>query len=171
MIIQVLPYDPGWPAAFDAQASRIRAALGDLSFRLHHIGSTSVAGLCAKPIIDMLLEVSDLKQLEARTSALEALGYEAKGEFGIPERRYFPRNDASGLRTHQLHAFVATSAAVIRHLAFRDYLRAHPAVRLAYGELKRELARQFPHDADAYMDGKDAFIKDYEARALQWRSA
>jgi GrpB-like predicted nucleotidyltransferase (UPF0157 family) len=170
MTIEVVPYDSRWPAAFAAEARRIEAALGDIPIRLHHIGSTAVPGLCAKPVIDMLLEVADLNHLDARKLVLEALGYEAKGEFGIPGRRYFRRDAANGIRTHQVHAFVAATEAVNRHLAFRDYLRAHPAVAQAYGALKARLAEKFVLDPDGYMDGKDAFIKGHEAKALQWRS-
>lgn len=168
--VQVLPYQPAWPAAFESEASRVAQALGDAGGALHHIGSTSVPGLAAKPIIDMLLEVSDLAALDRRSDALVAQGWEAKGEFGLPGRRYFRKTDAQGRRTHHLHAFEAGSAEARRHLAFRDYLIAHPDVASAYGTLKRALAAAHPEDMSAYMDGKDPFIKDHEARALRWVS-
>jgi GrpB-like predicted nucleotidyltransferase (UPF0157 family) len=170
MIIQVVPYDPGWPAAFDEEAHRIEAALGDVPIRSHHIGSTAVPGLHAKPVIDILMEVPSLEQLDSRAPALAAMGYEPKGEFGIPGRRYFRRDNADGIRTHQVHAFGVSTDHVFRHLAFRDYMRAHPSVAKVYGELKARLALEFPDDLDAYMDGKDAFIKDHERKALLWRS-
>lgn len=169
MIIRVVPYDYGWPAQYEAEAKRIRDAVGDVAVRLHHIGSTSVRGLRAKPIIDILLEVIDLSELDARSPRLEALGYEAMGEFGIRGRRYFRRDNESGVRTHQVHAFEANSAQADRHLAFRDYLISHPEVAQTYGDLKRELADRFPSDINAYMDGKDSFVKHYEAEALAWR--
>jgi GrpB-like predicted nucleotidyltransferase (UPF0157 family) len=99
---------------------------------------------------------------------LEALGYEAKGEFGIPGRRYFRKDDAEGIRTHQVHAFGAGSPGAARHLAFRDYMRAHPGIAREYGALKARLARAHPHDMQAYMDGKDAFVREHERRALLW---
>ena len=170
MIVRVVPYDTRWPAQYEAEARRIRDAVDDVGVRIHHIGSTAVPGLRAKPIIDILLEVSDLAALDARSHRLEALGYEAKGEFGIPGRRYFRRDNELGVRTHQVHAFVAGGPQADRHLAFPDYLISHPEVAQAYGDLKRELAERFPSDIDAYMDGKDSFVKRFEAEALAWRS-
>jgi hypothetical protein len=99
---------------------------------------------------------------------MERLGYEVMGEFGIEGRRYFRRDDPTGRRTHQIHAFAEGSPHVRRHLAFRDFMRAHPGLAGQYGELKRSLAAAHPHDMDAYMDGKDGFIKEMEARALEW---
>jgi GrpB-like predicted nucleotidyltransferase (UPF0157 family) len=171
MRIQVVAHDPAWRSEFEAEAQRITQALGDIVVRLHHIGSTAMPGIYAKPIIDFLLEVDDLVELEDRTSAMAQLGYEALGEFGIPGRRYFRKNNAAGVRTHQVHAFAADSPQIERHLAFRDYMIAHPAAGRAYGELKQKLARKHPQDIEAYMAGKDPFIKEHEARAIAWRSS
>jgi GrpB-like predicted nucleotidyltransferase (UPF0157 family) len=99
---------------------------------------------------------------------MPAIGYEVMGEFGIAGRRYYRRDDAAGERTHQVHAFQSGSPHVERHLAFRDYLRAHREPARQYAELKRQLAHRFPHDIEAYMDGKDAFIKATEVQALAW---
>lgn len=100
---------------------------------------------------------------------MAALGYEAKGEYGIPGRRYFRKDSAAGVRTHQIHAFEANSEGFVRHLAFRNYLIEHPAIAQAYSDLKRRLASEFPDDIEAYMDGKDPFIKEHEQLALTWR--
>ena len=154
---------------FGDEAARLTGALGDVVAALHHIGSTAIPGIHAKPVIDMLLEVPTLASLDARSPVMESLGYEAMGEFGIPGRRYFRRNDASGTRTHQVHSFVAGSAEATRHLAFRDYMRAHPDVAREYGALKARLAEEYPDSMDAYMDGKDAFVKQHERLALSWR--
>jgi GrpB-like predicted nucleotidyltransferase (UPF0157 family) len=102
---------------------------------------------------------------------MRAIGYEAMGEFGIPGRRYFRRDSAAGVRTHQIHAFAAGSTHIRRHLAFRDYLRAHPAIAEAYSHLKQKLAVAHPDDIYAYMDGKDPFIKEVEQKALAWDSS
>ncbi len=168
MSVIVVPHDPSWPRHFDVEARRIAERAGDIVVRLHHIGSTAIPGIHAKPIIDILMEVTALQALDAVTPELEALGYEAKGEFGIPGRRYFRKNDALGRRTHHVHAFESGTHDVQRHLAFRDYMIAHPAAAHAYGELKRELARQHPDDSKAYMDGKDAFVKQGEVQAMAW---
>jgi GrpB-like predicted nucleotidyltransferase (UPF0157 family) len=170
VIVRVVPYDDRWPARYEVEAKRIRAALGEVAVRLHHIGSTAIPGLSAKPSIDILIEVSELADLDARSPKLQALGYEAKGEFGIPGRRYF-RRDELGVRTHQVHAFAVSSPQVDRHLAFRDYLIAHPQVARAYGELKQQLAERFPNDIHGYMDDKDSFVKHYEREALVWRAS
>ncbi len=146
---------------------RIHEALDGVAVAIHHIGSTSVPGLSAKPVIDILIEVTRLADLDTQTSAIESLGYEAKGEFGIPGLRYFRRDDASVTRTHQIHAFVG-GPQTDRHLAFRDYLISHPPIAQLYGNLKRQLAERFPNDINAYMDGKDSFVKHYEAEALAW---
>ena len=89
--------------------------------RLHHIGSTAIPGIFAKPIIDLLLEVGNIGELDDRSSFMGELGYEAMGEFGIPGRRYDRKNNASGIRTHQVHAYESGSPEVERHIAFRDY--------------------------------------------------
>lgn len=170
-VIRVVEHDPAWAAAFAAEADNIAAALGTTAVRIHHIGSTAIPDIQAKPIIDLLLEVDSLDGLDRKAARLEALGYEALGEFGIARRRYFRRDDAEGTRTHQLHAFEQGVPDVVRHLAFRDYLRAHPAAAAEYGALKRRLAEAHAHDRAAYVAGKDAFVKEHERRALRWAGA
>lgn len=167
-MIQVIPYRPEWATAFDIEAVRITAALGQVAVHVHHIGSTAIPYTRAKPVIDILLEVGSLEALDRGTPMLEALGYEAMGEFGIPGRRYFRQDDASGNRTHQVHAFETGTPNVLRHLAFRDYLRAHPALAVEYGELKVSLAERHPQDMAAYIAGKDGFVKEHQRRAIVW---
>jgi len=167
LMVVVLPYDLTWPDAFRQEALELRRALGDRIVALHHIGSTSVPGLLAKPIIDMLLEVSALEGLDRGNPQMRALGYEVMGAFGIEGRRYFRKSDADGVRTHQIHAFQSGSPHLLRHLAFRDFLRAHPGVAEAYGALKLELLG-VSGQAGAYMDGKDAFVRRVEGEALEW---
>ena len=142
--------------------------LGNFIGAIHHIGSTSIPGTFAKPVIDVLVEVSDVNALDTIAEGMERLGYEGLGEFGIPGRRYFRKDDSNGIRAFQVHAFVCDDSHVRRHVAFRDYLIAHPDIAAAYSALKRELASRYPDDAEAYMDGKDLFIKEQEALALAW---
>ena len=168
MKVQVVPHNPKWREAFEAESKRIAQAWGDNIAAIHHIGSTAIPTIHAKPIIDFLVEVKDINRFDEQSDSLEKLGYEAKGEFGIPGRRYFRKDNPPGIRTRQIHTFAAGSAEVERHLAFRDYLIAHPEAAEKYGALKRELAKQYPDDIYGYMDGKDAFIKEMEARALEW---
>ncbi|MEM1126032.1 MAG: GrpB family protein [Bacteroidota bacterium] len=171
MRVLVVPYDPHWPTLFEAEAAAIQTALEGAVVALHHIGSTAIPGLHAKPVIDVLVEATEVAQIDALTPAMETSGYEAMGEYGIAGRRYFRKDDREGRRTHQVHAFVAGHAEVERHLAFRDFLRAHPAWAAAYSALKQGLAAAHPHDMDAYIAGKDAFIKETDQLARAWRQA
>jgi GrpB-like predicted nucleotidyltransferase (UPF0157 family) len=168
MQIEVVPYDDSWSESFDMEADRIGEALRPVVVSIHHIGSTSVPGMFAKPIIDILIEVRSLARLDAGRSGMKTLGYEVLGEFGISGRRYFRKANSAGVRTHQVHVFESGSVESRRHLAFRDYLVAHSAVASQYSELKQRLATAFPDDIDAYMNGKDSFIKTHEAKALAW---
>lgn len=164
-----MDYRPDWARSFEQERDRIELALGDIVVRIHHIGSTSVSHTKAKPVIDMLLEVTSLESLDRSSFSMEALGYEVKGEFGIPGRRYFRLDDPMGRRTHQVHAFEAETPNVIRHIAFRDYMRAHPVIAVEYGELKERLANENPDNMAAYIDGKDAFVKKHERLAVLWK--
>ncbi len=168
--VAVVPHSPWWRDAFEIEAKQVADALGVNVVAIHHIGSTAIPKIYAKPVIDMLAEVSNLADVVRQRSAMESLGYEVMGEFGIAGRRYFRKEDAQGIRTHQLHVFETGSAQVTRHLAFRDYLIAHPAEAQRYSELKRKLAEQHPQNMDGYIAGKDGFIKEMDQRAAQWRS-
>lgn len=168
--IVVTEYNPAWPEMFRTESAAVREVLGGNCVAIHHIGSTAVPGLAAKPIIDLMPVVRSLEEVDAAAPAFEALGYEYLGEFGIPGRRYLRKGGDE--RTHQIHIFSEGSRRDIeRHLAVRDYLRAHPAARDAYGALKAELARKYPYDIDGYCDGKESFVRQMEAEALKWRAA
>lgn len=165
--VRVVDYDPAWERAYREEAKRIQDVLGDNCVEIYHIGSTAVPGLAAKPILDILPVVRSLAAADGAAGAFEALGYEYLGEFGIPGRRYLRRGGDE--RTHQVHIFAAGDEDNIRrHLAFRDYMRAHPEEREAYARLKKALAARFPYDIGAYCDGKEAFVRDREAKALAW---
>ena len=168
MTLLVVPHSHAWHVAFRNEADTIMHALGKTAVDLQHIGSTAIRNIAAKPIIDMLLFVRDLDELDGKTDALEAMKYEAKGEFGIVGRRYFRKDDAQGVRTHHLHAFRSGDPEGVRHIAFRDYMNAHPDCASAYGQLKLTLAARHANDAEAYMDGKYAFVKEHERKALAW---
>ena len=167
MYVYVVSYQPQWPRLFDQEAEGIRKILKDNLIAIHHIGSTAVPGLMAKPVIDIMPVVRSLAQVDACTGGFRALGYEALGEWGIKGRRYFRKGGDQ--RTHQIHVFAGEDVQNIRrHLAVRDYLRAHPEEAAAYGALKAELARVYPQDIEGYCDGKDAFVKALERKALAW---
>ena len=152
MKVEVVDYRPEWAEMYAAEAEKIRAVLGENLIEIHHIGSTAVKGLKAKPIIDILAVVSDLVSLDGKNSEFEKVGYKCMGEFGIRGRRYF-RKGAYDIE---------------RHLAVRDYLRAHDRAAESYGKLKEKLAVLYPDDIEGYCDGKDAFVKALEKTALDW---
>ena len=167
MKIEVVPYNSLWPAQFESERSALLAGLGNIIDHVHHIGSTAIRGLSAKPVIDIIIEVQSFALLDRATSKLETMGYEAMGEFGIAGRRYFRKGGV--YRTHQIHAIRTGDVHVMRHLAFRDYLAAHPSVMEDYGLLKMKLAADCNDDLDEYCNGKDPFIKTHESRALEWK--
>lgn len=168
--VEVIPHDSNWREIFVAESKRVADALGNNAIAIHHIGSTVIPGIYAKPIIDLLAEVQDILKVGERRSAMESLGYAAMGEFGISGRRYFRKENQNGCRTHHLHVFEAGSEQVERHLAFRDYMIAHPIDAQKYSALKRELAKKYPQSIDEYMDGKDGLIKEIDIKAAQWRT-
>lgn len=169
MQVFVQAYDPTWPDKFARQSLIVSEALGPAVVAIHHIGSTSIPGIHAKPIIDMLVEATSVEKLDRRNQAIIALGYEALGEFGIPGRRYYRKDNTAGYREYQVHAFAVGSPEIERHFAFRDFVAAHPAVARQYAELKQRLAIDYPADIEGYSAGKDAFMKEMIARAVQWK--
>jgi GrpB-like predicted nucleotidyltransferase (UPF0157 family) len=165
--VTLAAYDPAWPQLAARHAERL-AVLGGTLVAVHHIGSTSVPGLAAKPIIDLMPLVTSLAALDAERGRLEALGYDWHGEFGIAGRRYCALCDAAGNRLAHVHFFSADSPQVERHIAFRDYLRAHAAAARAYEREKRRARELHPEDSHAYTDEKAAWVRETEARALAW---
>lgn len=157
-----------WADMYRTEAQAIREILGENCVAVHHIGSTAVPGLKAKPVIDIMPVVKSLAAVDEKQAAFMRLGYECMGEFGIPGRRYFRKGGEN--RTHQIHVFAeADGRNVARHLAVRDYLRAHPQRAREYGALKAALAARYPEDIEAYCDGKDAFVRALERDALIWQ--
>lgn len=164
----VVNYSGDWPEMYEKEAAQIRAALADVLVRCHHMGSTSVPGLAAKPIIDILLEVRSLDRLDARNAAMESLGYTPKGAFGIPGRRYYPKG--ADKRTHHAHAFAAGDPHIEKHLVFRDYLRAHPLAAAEYAAIKRQAAEAHANDPEGYVAFKHDFAEPMVAEAVHWAS-
>ena len=160
-------YSDEWPAAFTREAELLTALLGTEVVHVHHIGSTSVPGLAAKPIIDLLPLVRSIAKIDTRTPALVEAGYRAWGEYGLPGRRYFTR-DRGEDRTHNVHIYQSDDPEVERHLAFCAFLRQDAARRREYEALKRDVYARYPADIEAYNDGKDAWIKRVEPLALEW---
>lgn len=167
MNITVVEHNPYWKEEYLKEEREIKEILHDELVNSFHIGSTSVPGLKAKPIIDILLVVKDINALDNYSVQFEKLGYEVMGEFGICGRRYFRKGGDN--RTHQIHAFQYDNVQEIeRHVSFRDYLCHYPEISQEYGELKSELASKYPNDIESYGDGKDDFVKKVEKQALIW---
>lgn len=169
MNVIVTKYNENWNRMFEDEARKIKAIFGDELIDIHHIGSTSVPGLPAKPIIDLMPVVKDITRIDSFNEQMKELGYECMGEFGMKGRRYFRKG--GNHRTHHVHAFqVDNTEDIHRHLAVRDFLRTHPEAASQYGSLKERLARQYPDDIEAYMDGKDSFVKNLEKKAIDWHA-
>ena len=166
--VVLVPHDPSWAGLYAQEAALWREVLREEVVDVAHIGSTTIPGIVAKPIIDMLITVRDVARVDDYDATLAAIGYRARGENGIPGRRYFVKGSEE-LHTHHAHAFAAGSPEVARHLAFRDYLRAHPAEAAAYARFKEALAARFPADPAAYTEAKGPYIREVVARALAWR--
>jgi GrpB-like predicted nucleotidyltransferase (UPF0157 family)/GNAT superfamily N-acetyltransferase len=157
--IVVLPYNPDWPKIFEAESQKIKNTLGDNCIAIHHIGSTSVPGLSAKPVIDM---IGVIKDPEKAIQQLESLGFKYKDEYNIPMRLYFNRSE--GIDTN-LHVYQEGHPEIELNLLFRDYLRDHPEVREEYASLKENLLKDSASFEKknsmftGYNLGKDAFIR------------
>lgn len=159
--IEVRPYDPAWPALFETLRARIWPAVGANALSIEHVGSTAVPGLFAKPVIDIDIVVREA-DVRAAVERLEDLGYEHRGERGIPQRESF-REPRPGPK-HNLYVCVEGCVALRNHLAVRSYLRANPEAASAYGKLKCDLAERHATDIDAYIAGKSALLIEILAR-------
>ncbi len=164
----VVPYDPSWPQKFAQEAVDLQTALTGAAISFHHIGSTAVPGLWAKPIIDMMGIVRTFQQFDQYRDRWIEQGYEALGAFGIEGRRYFRKFDRSGRRLFHIHVFEEGSPHIERHIAFRDYLIAHPRAAESYSRLKQVLASTPGTSWDSYLDGKETLVKELESAALRW---
>ena len=160
-------YSPEWPKQFEQAAALIRSILGNELVDIQHVGSTSVPGLSAKPIIDIMPLVKDIHRVSQYNAAMGEHGFRAWGEYGLAGRRYFTK-DGENLRTHNVHIYEHDHPEAIRHLAFCAYLREHDAVMREYGDLKRLAYQQHPDDVDAYNDAKNDWIKRVEKIATEW---
>jgi GrpB-like predicted nucleotidyltransferase (UPF0157 family) len=179
--IYLADYDSRWPQIFEEERARLEAAIGQWAADIQHVGSTSIPGIAAKPIIDIAVHLRSLVDALYCITPLMELGYECLGEFGIPGRIYFRKrtdepvrgqsHDGVG-RTHQVHMYERTNEQYEKQIVFRDYLRAHPDARDAYETLKRQLAESHARDIEAYAMAKSDFVLDIldRARAAAARS-
>jgi GrpB-like predicted nucleotidyltransferase (UPF0157 family) len=171
--IEVINYDPSWIADFETESAMLARIFGQRLVEIQHIGSTSVPNLLAKPIIDILIVLDHTDDIDSFNSFMETLGYRVRGECldatipGTPGRFYFTK-ETNGVRSHHVHIYAKGHSDILDKLAFRDYLRAHESVALAYADLKRSLAVDHRFDNIGYMRGKDAFVKSVLVDARRW---
>jgi GrpB-like predicted nucleotidyltransferase (UPF0157 family) len=169
-MIEIVPCEASWPTAFAVEASRIRARFGERALRIDHVGSTSVPGLAAKPVIDIQISVVSLRHREVLASEMRALDYTHVdlGDFDLVYP--FFKRPATWPSTHHVHLCESGGEQERKHLAFRDYLRSHPAVADEYAELKKELARTHvgltEQAREAYSLAKSDFVDEVLAKAL-----
>lgn len=157
------PHNPRWSALFEEERQAILHAGGGLISAIHHVGSTAIPGIAAKPIIDILATLARHEHGQACAGAMERLDYEYRGESGVEGRHYFRKGFP---HTHHLHMYAANHPEVGRHLRFCDYLRRHPAEALAYEALKRELAARFVSNTLLYSQAKTEFCNRIDRLAL-----
>ena len=163
--VKLLAYDPKWAEYFSQEKELLSKTLREKVLDIRHIGSTSIAGMPAKPILDILAAVKTLAEVQSLTQDLNKIGYEDKGDGGVSGRRFFVKG-GKARRTHHLNFCEMNSFFWRSHLAFCDYLERHPDVARQYSELKRGLADKFPNDRGAYTAGKEEFVRSILTRAM-----
>lgn len=161
--VELVPPDPNWSESYLAEAALIQDILCDNLITIHHIGSTAIKNIYAKPVIDILPVVHNLKLVDALNAKFEALGYTCMGEYGIPGRRYYWKANTKR-HTHHVHIFAEGAPEIERHVAFRNFLNANPSFAQGYSRIKQELAKVFFTDIENYISGKSSFIQliDYK---------
>ncbi len=162
-----VPHDPAWADDFLTARKTVSNILGKHAVGIHHIGSTAIPAILAKPVIDILIEATSLEALERKAAAFRQAGFIGKGEKGIEGRRYFMKDNEEGVRSHHIHAFERGSPHIERHLAFRDYLLAHPDVARAYSQVKEHILADW-RGIDDYIARKASFVVETERAALEW---
>jgi GrpB-like predicted nucleotidyltransferase (UPF0157 family) len=165
--VRIVDYEPAWPAMAAVEMGRVAAALGEVAVRTEHVGSTAVPGMAAKPIVDLQVSVAAIEPIERYARPLAELGYLFAPDPDAPDFHFFGKPPERP-RTFHLHVCAGGSEHELRHVALRDYLRAHPEEARRYGDLKRELVARHPGDRLAYIAGKADHVAALERRALDW---
>ena len=158
--VTVVPYNEQWKTDFEKIRQHLLPAVREIIVGIEHVGSTSVAGLAAKPIIDIDVVIKDYSVFDAEVEKLAFLGYIYEGNLGIKDREAFDYQGDTDLPKHHLYVCPAFSAELKRHLAFRDYLRTHPEAVEKYGKVKQDGAKQFPDSIDDYINFKSPCIEE-----------
>ena len=167
--LSVVPYRSGWQQCFEQEADRLRNALGERAMQIEHIGSTSIPGMAAKPIIDITVAVASFAEATDLIPVVEALGYEYKPLDVIAERMFFAKESDPEIRTHHLSVTELGSAFWHKHLAFRDYLRAHDELAGEYVQLKKQIAEDYARTQQLDREAKTEFVSGVLALAEKER--
>ena len=165
--VMLAPHDTAWADIAAAEMRRMSTVIGGALLRIEQIGSTAIPGIAAKPTIDLMPLVRAVSDLDSCRGPMESLGYLWRGEYGIAGRRYSVL-ERDGKRLFHVHIFAEGNENVARHLAFRDYLRAHRDEAMAYEAVKRAAAEAHPDNSMAYNDHKSAWVRACQERALAW---
>ncbi|MEH7122655.1 GrpB family protein [Bacillus sp. JJ1773] len=165
MKVRLSNFSKKWALMFQTEAEMLKTFFGDEIIRIEHFGSTSVQGMKAKPVIDMMCIVKDIEKIDLFNCKMGTLGYDIAGEWGIAGRRLFRKGGEN--RTHHIHFYQYDNAQIDRHLIFRDYLRSHPDEAANYSRFKEELAERFDNSSE-YSQAKKDFVKEMEQKALLW---
>ena len=160
--IEISTYDLEWAKDYEKERILLDAIYKPILNNIHHIGSTSIPNLSAKPIIDILIEVSSIERVDPFDPLMVKHGYRPKGEYGMSGRRYFYKGNAEEDHTHHVHIFESGHPDINRHLEFKNHLIAHPEKVKAYSDLKMSLAEKYPNDIEQYCWGKNTFITKIE---------
>jgi len=161
--LKFVPYNPEYSKLFKQEKKLLKNAVGNYILDIQHIGSTSIPGIIAKPILDIAIAVNNFEVAKVCIKPIEHLGYIYMGEYGLARRHFFIRG--IHCRTHNIHMWEINSHDWKRHLFFRDYLIKNPEVAKQYVDLKLKLLEQYQHDRDRYQDGKSSFIESIERLA------
>jgi GrpB-like predicted nucleotidyltransferase (UPF0157 family) len=167
MKVRLSKFSENWAHMFKNEVQFLKTIFGDEIIRCEHFGSTSVSGMKAKPVIDMMCLVKDINKVDKFNKKMANLGYDVAGEWGITGRRLFRKGGEN--RTHHIHFYQFDNPQIDRHLIFRDYLLSHPEQVARYSRFKEELAQSFDNTSE-YSPAKKTFVKEMEEQALLWFS-
>ena len=163
----VVSYNPNWKDMYKEESEKIKNVLSDIIIDIHHIGSTAIPGIKAKPVIDILVEVKDIEGVDQYNHKMKEFEYEAMGEHGIPKRRFFKKGGNN--RTHHVHIFQVGNEEIGRHINFKEYLISHPDKGQEYSKLKGKLANKYSYSIENYTNGKSDFIKEIDKKVRLWK--
>ncbi len=162
----MIPYQKNWNTLFQVEKEKLQCILRSEIEEIHHIGSTSINGMHAKPIIDILVVVKHIEKMDDYNEPLFEIGYEAQGENGLSGRRFFIKGGDE--RTHHVHMYQFENKEIARHLVFRDYMRTFKEEGQFYSQLKQNLAMSHPTNMEEYIKGKHGYIQKIEKKAIAW---